>query len=107
MKRKMLSKIAKKKKIGVKDFNKVLQKIIHKYARNLMLLCPPVIYKFMDRMLKVRMPQSQKNEQECRFSGDVVKFRYSLFMIPPIMTSYASMHLNIFSITNLKKISMI
>lgn len=51
MKRKMLSKIAEKKKIGVKDFNKVLQKILHKYARNLMLLCPPVIYKFMDRML--------------------------------------------------------
>lgn len=72
-----------------------------------MLLCPPVIYKFMDRMLKVRMSQSHKNEQECRFSGDVEKFRYSLFMIPPIMTSYASMHLNIFSITNLKKISMI
>lgn len=72
-----------------------------------MLLCPPVLYKFMDRMLKVRMPQSHKNEQECRFIGDVEKFRYSLFMILPIMANYESMHLNIFSITNFKKISMI
>lgn len=72
-----------------------------------MLLCPPVLYKFMDRMVKVRLHQSHKNEQECRFSGEVVKFRYSLFMILPIMTNYESMHLNIFSITNLKKISMI
>lgn len=48
-----------------------------------MLLYPPVLYKFMDRMLKVRMTQSHKNEQECRFSGDVEKFRYSLFMHDP------------------------
>lgn len=57
MKRKMLLKIVEKKKIGVKDFNKVLQKIFYKYVRNLMLFCFFVIYKFMDRMLKVRMFQ--------------------------------------------------
>lgn len=108
MKRKMLSKIAKKKNLGLRTLIRYYRKyFIYMQARNLMLLCPPVLYKYMDRMLKVRMPQSHKNEQECRFIGDVEKFRYSLFMILPIMTNYESMHLNIFSITNLKKISMI
>lgn len=91
MKRKMLSKIAKKKHLGLRTLIRYYRKYyIYMQARNLMLLCPPVLYKYMDRMLKVRMPQSHKNEQECRFIGDVEKFRYSLFMILPIMNQCTS-----------------
>lgn len=38
-----------------------------------------------------------------RFSGDVVKFRYFLFMILLIMISYVLMYFNIFLIINFKK----